>query len=126
MIDTRDDEPQPKTFAGPQTWAVIRESYLNGVPAPTLERRYGVKAATIWKRAHRQGWVHAARPEAPPPALGPLFPAVGGGGKAARPADTARDAAAAADRAMREGRLDEAVKLARIAAVMQRVARWGC
>lgn len=123
-LDTAQGGSPPRVFAGPQTWAAIRESYLAGVSAPTLERRYGVKANTIWQRAKRQGWLHASGPEHPAPALEPLFDPWD------RPADpqperTARDAAAAVDRAMREGRLDEAVKLARIAATMGVVARRG-
>lgn len=123
-LDLAQDGSPPRVFAGPQTWAAIRESYLAGVSAPTLERRYGVKANTIWQRAKRQGWLHASNPETPPPALAPLFDPWD------RPIDpqpdrTARDAAAAVDRAMREGRLDEAAKLARIAATMGVVARRG-
>lgn len=118
----RRDAAEAKTFAGPQTWAAIRESYLNGVPATVLETRYGVKAGTIWKRAQRQGWTHASGPEAPPAALPPLFPEDRARAPARDPAVTARDAAEAADRAMRDGRLGEALKLARIAAVLGRVA----
>ena len=124
MIDERHDDPPPRTFAGPQTWAVVRESYLNGVSAP-VAKRYGLKADTIWKRAQRQGWIHSAKAETPAPALQPLFPPQPWRRGPASPSDTARDAADAVDRAMREGRLDEATKLARIAATMARVARMG-
>ncbi len=45
---------------GPQTWALIREAYLGGTPAPHLSRTFGPHVDTIRKRAVREKWTRTA------------------------------------------------------------------
>lgn len=82
-------EPGHREAYGPQTWALIREAYLAGTPAPHLSRTFGPHVDTIRKRAVREGWTrtaHAAaqeradprpgRPPGPAPDAAPPDPAV--------------------------------------------------
>ena len=70
--------PGHREAYGPQTWALIREAYLAGTPAPHLSRTFGPHTDTIRKRAVREGWTrtaHAAAQErARPPAVAPPDP----------------------------------------------------
>ena len=67
----------PYKIRGPQTWARIRESYLNGAPAGVLAQRFDVTVAAIRMRAKREGWRKMdgegpGGPERLPPALDPV------------------------------------------------------
>lgn len=63
-------EPAPAVryrIVGPQTWALVREDYLSGVPARVCAARYGVGLSNLKRRAREAGWTrrdHAARLEA--------------------------------------------------------------
>lgn len=43
-------------IAGPQTWALVREDYLSGVPARVCAQRYGVGESNLKRRAREEGW----------------------------------------------------------------------
>lgn len=66
-------EPAPAVryrIVGPQTWALVREDYLSGVPARVCAARYGVGLSNLKRRAREEGWTrrdHAARLEAQRP-----------------------------------------------------------
>lgn len=119
MADRKDGKL--KTYAGPETWAMVRESYLNGVSARVLAKRYGLNAGTIWKKAQRNCWTRQDKVETPPPALPPLFGPESGSGQPPTPAGPVNigallaEAADGSARAMRQGRLDEAQALAKLA-----------
>lgn len=54
-------------IVGPQTWALVREDYLSGVPARVCAARWGVGLSNLKRRAREEGWTrrdHAARLEA--------------------------------------------------------------
>ena len=72
--------PGHREAYGPQTWALIREAYLAGTPAPHLSRTFGPHVDTLRKRAVREGWTrtaHAAAQErAHPPGGGSATPAL--------------------------------------------------
>jgi hypothetical protein len=63
-------EPAPAVryrIVGPQTWALVREDYLSGVPARVCAARHGVTESNLKRRAREEGWTrrdHAARLEA--------------------------------------------------------------
>lgn len=119
-------ERRPYKIRGPETWALIRESYLAGASARQLAARYDVTEWAIWRRAWRKGWTKQDRVEAvPPPALGPLTPEVeGGAGSVDGPADPgalSREALNGVARAMKQSRLDEARKLAQLAVSLGRL-----
>ena len=115
---------------GPETWALIRESYLAGAPAKTLAARYDVTEHALWKRAWREGWTKPGAEAPRPPPLKPLFPkewtagVVGAEGRI-DPDRIAGGAMAAAAEAMAQGRLEEAAAFARIADLFDRIARRG-
>ena len=46
----------PYKIAGPQTWALARELYLAGLPAPEVARRLDVSEHNLRKKAWREGW----------------------------------------------------------------------
>jgi len=122
----RGRERRPYKIRGPETWALIRESYLAGASARQLAARYDVTEWAIWRRAWKKGWTKQDRVEpAPPPALGPLTAEVeGGAGSVDGPADPgalSREALAGVARAMKQSRLDEARKLAQLAVSLGRL-----
>ena len=122
----RGRERRPYKIRGPETWALIRESYLAGASARQLAARYDVTEWAIWRRAWKKGWTKQDRVEpVPPPALGPLTPEVeGGAGSVDGPADPgalSREALAGVARAMKQSRLDEARKLAQLAVSLGRL-----
>ena len=114
---------RPYKIRGPETWAVIRESYLAGASARVVAERYDVTEQAIRKRALREGWTKASRPEGePPPALKPSPPLFGPGSDQPRRPPEHVDYAAlqieagdASARAMHQGRVDEALAWARLA-----------
>lgn len=113
-------ERRPYKIRGPETWALIRESYLAGASAKQLARRYDVTEWAIWRRAWKQGWTKTDRVEPrPPEALSPS-PLLGeqSGGD---PAALKRRALLGVEHAMAAGRLDEAADLARLAASLSRL-----
>lgn len=104
---------------GPETWALIREAYLAGAPARVLADRYDVTEWAIWRRANKQGWTKRGRAARTPPAADAL-PALFAPPDAAQrgirdTGDLQADAIAASEDAMRQGRLEEALRLARLA-----------
>lgn len=122
----RGRERRPYKIRGPETWALIRESYLAGASARQLAARYDVTEWAIWRRAWKKGWTKQDRVEpVPPPALGPLTPEVeGGAGSVDGHADAgalSREALAGVARAMKQSRLDEARKLAQLAVSLGRL-----
>ncbi|WP_374597317.1 hypothetical protein [Brevundimonas sp.] len=122
----RGRERRPYKIRGPETWALIRESYLAGASARQLAARYDVTEWAIWRRAWKKGWTKQDRVEpVPPPALGTLTPEVdGGAGSVDGPADPgalSREALAGVARAMKQGRLDEARKLSQLAVSLGRL-----
>lgn len=122
----RGRERRPYKIRGPETWALIRESYLAGASARQLAARYDVTEWAIWRRAWKKGWTKQDRVEpVPPPALGPLTPEVDrGAGSVDGPADPgalSREALAGVARAMKQGRLDEARKLSQLAVSLGRL-----
>lgn len=122
----RRQERKPYKIRGPETWALIRESYLAGASARQLAARYDVTEWAIWRRAWKKGWTKQDRVEpVPPPALEPLTAEVAGGaGSVDGPADPgalSREALAGVARAMKQGRLDEARKLSQLAVSLGRL-----
>lgn len=105
---------------GPETWALIRESYLAGASARELARRYDVTEWAIWRRAWKKGWTKQDRVEpTPPPALQPLLADAN-----PEPTDAnalARDALRGVARALAEGRVDEAKRLTQLATSLGRL-----
>lgn len=101
---------------GPETWAVIRESYLAGASARVLAERYDVTDWAIWRRAWKEGWTKDRRVE-PPPRARESFGSGRPSGTLTRlqPADLQADAAAASARALHEGRVDEALRWSKLA-----------
>ena len=92
---------------GPETWALIRESYLAGAPAKVLAERYDVTTWAIWRRAWREKWTKQDRVEPPPPPpLGSLT--AGLEPDAGEAAELARAALQGVASAMRQSRFDEA------------------
>lgn len=123
---TRTPGRRPYKIRGPETWALIRESYLAGAPAKVLAARYDVTEWAIWRRAWREGWTKQDRVEgAPAPAVGPLIPALPAGADAGDPRELARAALRGVGEAMRQGRLDEARQLAQLAESLGRCAEKG-
>ena len=124
-----DAERTSSSYAGSATWAVVRESYLGGVPAPALCRRYGLKPDTLYKRAKREGWnKRRERGTELTPFETPLFEVQlttpqTWADPFLHPADLSQAALHASDRAMRMGRLDEAIKLAKLSAIVLRMKR---
>ncbi|HEV2081315.1 MAG TPA: hypothetical protein VGR32_02565 [Brevundimonas sp.] len=116
----RKREYRPYKIRGPETWALIRESYLSGASAKQLARRYDVTEWAIWRRAWKEGWTKLDRVEArAPDALSPSpLPGAQSGGD---PAALARRALLGVEHAMAAGRLDEAADLARLAASLSRL-----
>ncbi len=49
----------PRTHS-PAVWEQARVDYLNGVSAPEIEVRHGIKPATLHKRAQKEGWTRKA------------------------------------------------------------------
>jgi hypothetical protein len=123
---------QPRTpykIRGPQTWARIRENYLNGATARMLAIRFDVTEHAIRSRAKREGWrkqdTVPGAPDPVPPDFPPVLPPsiVAAGPLRTDAAHVAEDAVAAADRCLRDGRLDEAARFARIAETLYRAAK---
>jgi len=52
--------PSPRS---PETWARIREAYLQGTAASTLCERFGVGLRTLRDRARQEGWRRSDQPE---------------------------------------------------------------
>ncbi len=50
-------------IAGPQTWALARELYLAGLPAPEVAARLDVSVHNLRKKASREGWSRRAHAE---------------------------------------------------------------
>lgn len=123
------EDREAPIYAGAATWAVVRQSYLGGVPAPALCKRYGLKPDTLYKRAKREGWnkrrehgtelVAFETPLFEQALTAPMTYA----DPFLHPFDLSQAALHASDRAMRMGRLDEAIKLARLAEVVLRMKR---
>ncbi len=106
---------------GPETWALIRESYLAGAPARDLAARYDVTEWAIWRRAWKQGWTKQDRAEAtPPPALAPVM-SPDAVGPEVDPAALRRLALNGLAEALRQSRLTEARNLAQIVASLERI-----
>lgn len=119
--DPRRGRPKRRyKIRGPETWALIRESYLAGASARELARRYDVTEWAIWRRAWREEWTKRHRAEAPAPeAISPF--ALTGADVGGDPGALKRRALAGVERAMAAGRLDEAAELARLAASLGRI-----
>ena len=47
-----------------ETWAVVRDAYLGGETAESIQKRLGISVNSIRKRASRCGWTHAAHARA--------------------------------------------------------------
>lgn len=83
MLPAMTDAPAPppparrKSYkiAGPQTWALARELYLAGLPAPEVAARLGVSEHNLRKKATREGWSRRAHAEL---VLDVRLPKVGG------------------------------------------------
>jgi hypothetical protein len=132
-LRTRGRARRPYKIRSEETWALVREGYLNGAPARVLAERYDVTVSGVRARIHREGWTKHGRLERPAPALGRVFaeapvaeaePAEVAGAGPDGPADPetlAAEALARAGRAMRAGRLAEAEGLARFARALQAV-----
>jgi len=120
----RQREKRPYKIRGPETWALIRESYLAGASARQLARRYDVTEWAIWRRAWKEGWTKTDRVEArAPAALSPTpLPGPEAGGD---PEALKKRALLGVEHAMAAGRLDEAAELARLAASLSRMAAAG-
>jgi hypothetical protein len=127
---------------GPETWALIRESYLAGGSARELAARYDVTEWAIWRRAWKENWTKLDRVEPrPAPALEPLTPGaasgegeggwagapsgIGAGAVAPEPSDLLRRALIGLDAALRQSRLAEARNLAQIAGALERLGGAG-
>lgn len=117
----RKPERRPYKIRGPETWALVRESYLAGASARQLAARYDVTAWAIWRRAWREEWNKRHRAEVPPPALEQLTPDAGAAPGNADAASLSREALKGVARALSEGRLDEARQLGQLAASLGRV-----
>lgn len=117
----RQREKRPYKIRGPETWALIRESYLAGASARQLARRYDVTEWAIWRRAWKEGWTKTDRVEPrAPAALSPTpLPGPEAGGD---PEALKKRALLGVEHAMAAGRLDEAAELARLAASLSRMA----
>lgn len=116
----RQREKRPYKIRGPETWALIRESYLGGASAKQLARRYDVTEWAIWRRAWKERWTKTDRVEArAPEALSPRpLPGAASGGD---PAALKRRALLGVEHALAAGRLDEAADLARLTASLSRL-----
>lgn len=123
---------------GPETWALIRESYLAGGSARELAARYDVTEWAIWRRAWKENWTKLDRVEPrPAPAFEPLTPGaasgegegglggIGAGAVAPEPSDLLRRALIGLDAALRQSRLTEARNLAQIAGALERLGGAG-
>lgn len=113
---------------GPETWALIRESYLAGAPARDLAVRYDVTEWAIWRRAWKQGWTKDCRVEPPPPpALEPVTPDMASApeGQDADAGALSRMALRGVAEALRQNRLAEARNLSQIAASLDRIGGAG-
>lgn len=107
---------------GPETWALIRESYLAGASARQLAARYDVTEWAIWRRAWKKGWRKRDRVEPPPPpALEGLMPEAGAGEGDADAASLSREALNGVARALGQGRLEEARRLGLLAVSLGRL-----
>lgn len=115
---------------GPETWALIRESYLAGGSARELAARYDVTEWAIWRRAWKENWTKLDRVEPrPAPALEPLTPratageehGVWAGEVAPEPGDLMRRVLIGLDEALRQSRLAEARNLAQIAGALEKL-----
>lgn len=127
-------DPRRKTqrraykIRGPETWALIRESYLAGAPARDLAARYDVTEWAIWRRAWKQGWTKDCRVEpTPPPALEPVTPEAVAAfeGQDADAGALSRMALRGVAEALRQNRLAEARNLSQIAASLDRIGGAG-
>ena len=60
MTDASAPPPAPRRrtykIAGPQTWALARELYLSGLPAPEVAARLDVSVHNLRKKATQEGW----------------------------------------------------------------------
>lgn len=112
----------------PEVWALARQAYLAGVPVDVIERVFDVTAHALRRRATREGWTKKDARAGTAEGL-PAFEPLLCGEAAAGVGDSAESLAAAALRGVREGfrqgRLEEAGKLARTAAVLTRAAGKG-
>jgi hypothetical protein len=119
--DPRRQKPKRRyKIRGPETWALIRESYLAGASARELARRYDVTEWAIWRRAWKEEWTKRDRAEARAPEAPSPF-ALPGEATGGDPGALKRRALAGVERAMAAGRLDEAAELARLAASLGRI-----
>lgn len=99
-----------------ETWAVVRDAYLGGETAESIQKRLNISVNSIRKRASRCGWTHAAHARA--------IQRSGEEGGASVPATPGAAMAAALDHAalaMAEGRAGDATALIRAAEAMGRV-----
>lgn len=120
----RGRERRPYKIRGPETWALVRESYLAGASARQVAARYDVTEWAVWRRAWREKWTKRHRVEAaPPPALERLAPEADAETEAenADAGALSREALKGVGRALSQGRLDEARKLGQLAASLGRV-----
>ena len=99
-----------------ETWAVVRDAYLGGETAESIQKRLGISVNSIRKRASRGGWTHAAHARAIERAAGAGAPAPD------TPAAAMTAALGHAALAMAEGRASDATALIRAAEAMGRVA----
>jgi len=109
---------RPYKIRGPETWALIRESYLAGASARQVAARYDVTEWAVWRKKDRVG-------PPPPPALERLTPeagaGAGGGVSDADAASLSREALNGVARALGQGRLDEARRLGLLAVSLGRL-----
>ncbi|WP_292065097.1 hypothetical protein [Brevundimonas sp. UBA7664] len=99
-----------------ETWAVVRDAYLGGETAESIQKRLGISVNSIRKRAGRCGWTHAAHARA-------IARAAGEGAPVPNTPEAAMIAALDhAALALAEGRASDATALIRAAESMGRVA----
>lgn len=99
-----------------ETWAVVRDAYLGGETAESIQKRLGISVNTIRKRATRCGWTHVAHARAirrsgDEDGLTPIAPAQARAG-----------AVAQASALLAAGRAVEATALLKAAETLARVA----
>jgi hypothetical protein len=125
MEQTSTSIPRRYRARGPETWAHIRETYLSGASARTLAARFDVTEAAIWRRAAKEGWKKQGRRGPTPittlPALISPSPRPRGP-RRILPSALQAQALAASAQAMEENRLDEALRLARLAESYGRIS----
>ncbi len=109
--------PRSSVFLSPQSWDLIRRSFADGTSAPVLSARFGVARSTIYHRAMREGWRRrdlAAQAQ-------PFVPADDPADLPDTPDGVATLCLRAIAAAVQAGRMQEALVLGRLIALLRRL-----